>query len=299
MACTLTLRLWALLVASSLSGNQALIVSPRPSLSSSQATAKLPINSVGRENVSVARIRTARRADLEPISELLSTAIAGEDTTNWRVKMERLRIKASLKSRLDMRIRALEEAKKQLSRTVQMTEGTLSVELGNADHLRYLWSNDSFRNKVRHAALQTSEPTPWEHHNFALAPEDPGWLRHEMIKAEDVDTGSVVGFVEIATLRCPAFDQPDESGKEFFMECAPTIANLVVSPNWRGRGVAKGLVKSAERLVQRKWKCNELGLYVEKRNQRALNLYSKAGYQVVASIHEEDQPHKWYMSKVL
>ena len=127
-------------------------MSPRSSLSSSQAITKSPANSIDQEDVSVARIRTARRADLEPISDLLSTAIAGEESTNWKVKMERLRIKASLSSLLDLRIRALEEAKKQLSRTVQTTEGALSLELDNTDHLRYLWSNDSLRNKVQQSS---------------------------------------------------------------------------------------------------------------------------------------------------
>ena len=63
--------------------------------------------------------------------------------------------------------------------------------------------------------------------------------------------------------------------------------------------MAKGLVKSAERFVQRKWKCDELGLYVEKRNLKAMNLYSAVGYQVKSSLNEQDQPSKWYMSKHL
>lgn len=316
MLCTSKLYVVFWLLVTLLGGNNALIVSPRPAIKATSETFASPgLSTTAREDVSVARIRSTRRSDLEQISDLLSTAITGSDNNdNWKARVERLRVKESIKTTLNLRVRAIEEGKKYLSDRTKVTIGGLSLKVNDPDHLRYLWTKDSFRNKVEQAVELTSEPTPWEHHNFALAPDDPCWLRHEMITAEDIQTNTIVGFCEIATLLCPPLTQPknadgssldhtygdDYNESEIFsLECAPTIANLVVSPAWRRRGVAKGLVKSAERFVQRKWGCDELGLYVEKRNQRALHLYTNVGYKVKSSLRDQDQPDKWYMSKQL
>ena len=154
-----------------------------------------------------------------------------------------------------------------------------------------------------------------------------------MILAQDIVTGEVIGFCEIAMLLRPISSQPNivwqpkddaysnnidlpyagylfqhenegadnSRSTNSHVQCVPTIANLVVSPAWRRRGVAKGLIKSAERIVARKWNCSELGLYVEKANQRAKELYSRTGYEVASSIlsDEDYTANKWYMSKPL
>ena len=280
--------------------------------------------------VAIARIRSTKRTDLDPIADLLSMAISGEtmEAENWKARVERLRLQSSIRHLLDLRVRAMEEGKhyfrqqQQQQQQQSMTATTTTTTTTN-DHyisLQELWvRSDSFRHKIEQAAELSSEPHPWEHHDFNYAPEDPYWLRHEMILAQDIVTGEIIGFCEIAMLLSPPSkaSQDDDGNnidfpyaEDYFnpgdlygssVECAPTIANLVVSPTWRRRGVAKGLMKSAERIVARKWKCSELGLYVEKANQRAKELYARTGYEVVPSFVDEKYhtATKWYMSKSL
>ncbi|CAB9507561.1 FR47-like protein [Seminavis robusta] len=301
---SLLLPVWANLLDSS----WALIVSPRPT-----AGLTNPYTGTGssqdqslEQSFSVARIRSTRRPDVEPVADLLSSAITG-DASGFKARVERLRIKSSVETTLDLRVRAIQEGKQHLSQAVATPPGEAINE--KSDHLRFLWSNESFRNKIAQAAELSSEPHPWGYHNFAMAPKDPNWLRHEMITAECTRTGAIVGFCEIAMLLSPPQTAPPQSygdsggGNEeeeyYTTRCLPTIANLVVSPEWRRRGIAKGLIRSAERVVERKWKSDELGLYVEKRNTKAIYLYSNAGFQVQASLQEEDNPDKWYMCKEL
>jgi ribosomal protein S18 acetylase RimI-like enzyme len=316
------LSLFSIVLAFMMSPIWALIVSPRQNThqilkidsSFTESTAKGLLSS--QPIVSVARIRSTRRSDVEPVADLLSSAITGDPSfsdSSWKTRMDRLRVISSVKNTLDLRVRATQEGKKHWSQKLQVGNAVSSLHVHeNRDHLRYLWGQDSFRNKVKQAAELATEPHPWERHNFAMEPEDPAWLRHEMITAECTKYGQIVGFCEIAMLLCPPsaprsgedndydYDYGNQEAQEFRKtECAPTVANLVVSSDWRRRGIAKGLIKSAERLVRRKWRSTELGLYVEQRNYNAFNLYHDAGYRVVSSAKAPDAADKWYMSKSL
>jgi len=302
-------------------GIHALIVSPAASqdVPTNVFDNVNPSQAAGQEKSSMARIRSTRPDDLEPVADLLSSAITGNnaDTTNWKARMERLRVKSSLQNTLHHRIQALEEGKKHLSQSIGTTYGEgISLQImKDPHHLWYLWSQESFRKRIQQAAEVSTEPHPWGNHDFELAPTDPRWLRHEMITAQDVESGEIIGFCEIAMLLCPpptvasAEDNYNNNmdftdGDNYYnnnhafdccsVDCAPTIANLVVAKHYRRRGIAKGLVKSAERIVARKWQCDELGLYVEKENSRAMDLYYRTGYDVKAVSGS-----KWYMSKAL
>lgn len=59
---------------------------------------------------------------------------------------------------------------------------------------------------------------------------------------------------------------------------APLMSNVAVGRKFRRRGVAEELVKKAEEVAS-DWGYNELYLLVEKRNNPAVKLYSKAGYR--------------------
>jgi ribosomal protein S18 acetylase RimI-like enzyme len=318
-------------VASMMGPTWALIVSPRPV--TDQAKVTNPLTDSSKKDmllsspsiVFVARIRSTRRSDVEPVADLLSSAITGDTAPSssnsiWKTRMDRLRVRSSMRTTLDMRVRAIQEGKKHLLEKFHVGNAAVpslhQPQEENRDHVWYLWSQDSFRNKVKQAAALATEPHPWERHNFAMAPVDPAWLRHEMITAECTKTGQIVAFCEIAMLLCPPLlvsrtpkdnsidygygDEGDEEADECrTMVCAPTIANLVVSSDWRRRGIAKGLIKSAERLVRRKWKSSELGLYVEQHNYHAINLYSDAGYSVVSPLTSPEVADKWFMSKSL
>lgn len=277
---------------------------------------------------------------MDPVADLLSTAIMnnGPDPTTtqetWKARVERLRVKSSIRNTLDLRVRAMKAGKKYFTAT-----NTQTNDDPNYYDLQQLWSNNSFRRNIEQAAELTSEPSPWSNYNFEVAPKDPSWLKHEMISAQDIATGDIIGFCEIAMLSRPSSsssssfqttissppendnnidfqygdDYDDEISNDIDFcapteQYAPTIANLVVSPSWRGRGVGKGLLKSAERIVQRKWNCGELGLYVENSNLRAMKLYVRSGYNKVplVSINNNSPkqdfhsfPSQCYMSKSL
>jgi hypothetical protein len=64
------------------------------------------------------------------------------------------------------------------------------------------------------------------------------------------------------------------------MKYAPLMSNLVVSRQYRRKGIAEILVKEVEKLCQ-EWGYEECFLYVEKRNSPAVKLYQKLGYQTL------------------
>lgn len=64
------------------------------------------------------------------------------------------------------------------------------------------------------------------------------------------------------------------------MQYAPLMSNLVVSRQYRRRGIAEELVEEVERIC-RDWGYDICYLYVEKRNLPAVKLYQKLGYRTI------------------
>lgn len=64
------------------------------------------------------------------------------------------------------------------------------------------------------------------------------------------------------------------------MGYAPIMSNLVVSRQYRRKGIAEKLVEDVEELCQ-EWGYDECFLYVEKRNAPAVKLYQKLGYKTL------------------
>jgi GNAT superfamily N-acetyltransferase len=62
---------------------------------------------------------------------------------------------------------------------------------------------------------------------------------------------------------------------------APLMSNLAISKQFRRRGLAEELVKSAESIARKEWGYDECYLYVEKRNVPAIKLYKKMGYKTL------------------
>jgi len=61
----------------------------------------------------------------------------------------------------------------------------------------------------------------------------------------------------------------------------PIMSNLAISRDYRRKGLAEDLVKSAELIARKEWGYDDCYLYVEKRNVPAIKLYTKLGYKTI------------------
>ena len=234
----------------------------------------------------VLRIRSTREEDIDQVASLLSAAMVDppkNNKFNWRSSMDLLKTKVGVDSLIRSRIQAIQEG--------QRFSALISPDYAESDRLRLLWSNDAFRLRVERAAKESTEPHIWGEHNFALVPNDPCWLQHKMLTAQDAVSGEIIGFCEVAMLKSVPLDE-----KDCVIHCAPTIANLVTSPQHRRRGIGSKLLKSAERFVRDKWSSDELNLYVDKDNTAAISLYSNMGFEKLQAIDTETRS-RWYMRR--
>ncbi len=186
----------------------------------------------------VLRIRSTTENDLAEVASLLASASISADESQWKQQ-------------------------------IAARDATPDV-----DRMKLLWSHHDFRRKVEKAATLAKEPHVLRSSDFCIPPDDPKALHHAMITAEDVTTGTIVGFCEIAMLAHPSSSQDEVE----FIASAPTIVNLASSTRHRRRGIASSLLKSAKELVQRQWSSNEIALYVDSANKGAISLYSKHGF---------------------
>jgi ribosomal protein S18 acetylase RimI-like enzyme len=214
----------------------------------------------------VLRIRSTTENDLAEVASLLASASisADESQWNWKTSMQVLRTKSEMHTLLSSRLEAIKEAQQIAARDATP----------NVDRMKLLWSHHDFRRKVEKAATLAKEPHVLRSSDFCIPPDDPKALHHAMITAEDVTTGTIVGFCEIAMLAHPSSSQDEVE----FIASAPTIVNLASSTRHRRRGIASSLLKSAKELVQRQWSSNEIALYVDSANKGAISLYSKHGF---------------------
>jgi ribosomal protein S18 acetylase RimI-like enzyme len=237
------------------------------------------------------RIRTTRESDINDLTDILANALVDpygevEGGFNFKFKMDLLKCKSGVESLLLSRVEAI---------NMGMRLGQdCPLELSETEKLRFLWSNDGFRNKMRKAATTSTEPHIWNDHNFACAPESPCWLQHKMITAEDSESGEIVGFCEVAMLSEPSEDEDGDD--QCSLEVAPAIVNLAILSNYRRRGIASRLMKTAARFVRKEWSSDELSLYVDKENDAAVAMYKNLGFERKAEVESRSQ---WYMSRQL
>jgi ribosomal protein S18 acetylase RimI-like enzyme len=224
------------------------------------------------------RVRSTKEADLDGIIHILALAFIDpydqerNVMMNFRLKIEMLKAKAGYSTILHSRLQAVQTGIKMAAKWEQ--------ELQDSDNLRRMWSNDGFRNKVEKAARLSNEPHVWTRHNFAYAPERAHWLQHKMFTAEDKITGQVIGYCEVAML-----SDPTGKGEK---DALPTIANLAILPQYRRRGIASRLVRSASRFVLQKWNFDTISLFVAKENGPALFMYSNLGKSIAIEPSDHD-----------
>lgn len=251
-------------------------------------------------------VRKTTKDDILQISSLLAAAsAAGDDVgaNNWNTKMQLLRDENTYRKQLSQRLDALEVGKKaaQKARAALVDDGLLE-QVGNTDedcniakdhtdhHTRLMWADDAFRRQLeRAAAAIDTERHAWQGHNFAVPP-NPSLLQHAMLSVVDANTHQIAGFCEVAMLPLP----DDANGCS---SCTPMITNLVTSPDYRRRGIATKLLKSARRYVDCCWGSGDgmsLGLYVESYNAGAKSLYLREGF--IEKGHCSQKPTRLYLS---
>jgi ribosomal protein S18 acetylase RimI-like enzyme len=243
--------------------------------------ADLSSNDIDRKMIPLSlRIRSTREEDIPKISALLATAgMENEESNSFAASINKMRLSASFQSLLSPRFQALQKGREVIS---QVSKYCLDLagknndfeKISAANRLRLIWEHDSFRSYLQKASLLSNEPHIWKDHNFYLCPSDPSQLQHMMVTAEDRTSGSIVGFCEVAMLLPPhAKDVTD---------AVPTIVNLVISRQYRRRGVANRLLATTMLHVARFWNqssSDEIALYVASDNESAISLYKKNGFQ--------------------
>ena len=247
-------------------------------------------------SLSSIRIRTTKESELPAIVDLLAFESAYSSSSsrqqqlqqksilfgNWNISIQKIKNEASLTSQLQHRLAAVKHASKVLSSSSSSSSSLFDYdnhEYDTNEVMRHtLWSDDTFRNKLRKAAKVTSdcEGTIWDDWNFSITP-DPIMLQHCMMTAYDldfvgggfvassnIDGGSgdddsndddfgVVGFCEVGICQMPSsfvnkyFNYEIYEADDVIM--IPCIGNVVVSPNHRRRGIGKKLIQSAKRMV--------------------------------------------------
>ena len=251
------------------------------------------------------RIRQTVESDLTAVSAMLSTAASSarppSSPFDWKNKMNQLFTQADISVLMRCRLEAMDEGRKALARLDTIPN------LREQDRLKFLWAtSDKLRRLIEKASEDTGEDNVWRRHNFALTPADWTWFHHLQLTAEHVETNTVVGFCEVAMLSNPLLTMdgdkdPSSNGEEDSSSIksvafSPAITNLATAPEWRRRGIASRMLTVAERVVQRKWEYNELGLFVEKTNDAALALYKRQGYETTVTCDGGDRLGElWYM----
>lgn len=292
-------------------------------------------------------IRTTRRDDIPAVAKLLSKAavVGSADTKakrgggggwglnlNWKAAVDQLWAKSDLESLLSGRLEAMQCGREASQQVEQILADVPLGDYSEADRMRLLWSrSDKLRRLVEKSSEATGENNVWRHHNMAIPPTDVSWFQHLQMSVvvpessqvrekgqQEGDVDAVVGFCEVAMLSNPTISIRAEDGTigevPFF---TPAITNLAISPDWRRRGIATRLLKTAERYVHRHWKSVastssssteenallpplSMGLYVEKANHAALELYRSMGYETTVTCEGGDLlGEMWYMTRRL
>jgi ribosomal protein S18 acetylase RimI-like enzyme len=257
------------------------------------------------------RIRSLAKQDIEQVAQILAEAAVEGDAnikSSWFRSLAQAKAQHMFHNQLTRRFSVLEEARKQrkehnlllIQEQQQQSEAqtapSLLFQQQQSSVVPVLWQSDRFRDKLKKAATETNDKTPWQSHDFTiLQPSEASLLHHAMIVAEDCSSQQIAGFVEVAMLPHPAAAAV-QSGR-----CSPTIGNLVSKSTHRRQGVAKRLLSTAMRHVTVHWTEHELdldqcdidaeveleevgrqprtiGLYVKQDNHSANTLYSKTGF---------------------
>lgn len=110
---------------------------------------------------------------------------------------------------------------------------------------------------------------------------------HEMWVACQTDTGQVIAFCEVDNRPPPipktTTTTTTTTSSSDDIVVRPYMCNLAVHVDWRNQGLAQELIRQCESSVELWQDQHVLYLKVKEQNQPAVNLYTKLGYEVVAT----------------
>ncbi|GJQ13373.1 hypothetical protein GpartN1_g5164.t1 [Galdieria partita] len=98
----------------------------------------------------------------------------------------------------------------------------------------------------------------------------------EVLVAQDVTTGCLVGVVQLSTI--PQGSQVFQAFSKVQQGKIPYVYNLAVLPSMRRRGIGRGLLQKCEEIVREGWKYRRIGLHSIVGNDGAERLYQSLGY---------------------
>eukprot|EP00871_Galdieria_phlegrea_P001194 jgi/Galph1/2075/GphlegSOOS_G746.1 len=104
--------------------------------------------------------------------------------------------------------------------------------------------------------------------------------KEEVLAAEDSQTGTLLGVVQLSTI--------SQGSEVFRLQSQPTpplykipyIYNLAVLPQVRRRGIGRSLLEKCEQIVREEWKDSRVGLHSLVGNEGAERLYKSLGYSI-------------------
>lgn len=258
-------------------------------------------------------IRQSNEDDLDIVSALLAQSSSKNVgvMNKWKSHMEHLRIKSDLYKQLRLRQKAIQIGS---STTRELHSDTMSM-YSPSDTLRILWDVEKLRESIKDALRASSEhtttTTTQQHNNNCnnwydgpIGPDHISLLQHQMVVAQDIFdwTETPIGFSEVSMLPRPSIELEESSPQNNYnndIMFTPIISNVVVSPEFRRKGVATRMIRSILRSVQVKWihhpnsPIRSCGLYVDVDNVKAISVYLENGFVIVGN--PKGNPKQYYM----
>lgn len=129
-----------------------------------------------------------------------------------------------------------------------------------------------------------NEPTAFAASYEEKASKEDEYWQNQLKKFQDADEDSM-WFAEVSD-KLVGLTGWYRSNTEKLRHSASVYA-VYVNPKYRGKGIAKELIKKVLEEVESKPEIVKIDLNVNTKNEAATNLYKKLGFEIVGTLHKE------------